>query len=270
VHVTADVLGDAAQNQDWALLLGRGATAQETKLRAVTFFRKWSTASAPVEIAANDGRRYVVKALRNDAQIGQSIFNDHVAGFLGAALGAPIPEVALIEVPAELVNINPEMCQMVPGTAHASVRLPNVSERIDHIDHVNEVLNRPRFAALAVFGGWLLANDRQFLYQTTAPNLVYSVDHGHFFPAGPNWTIASLQGAPPAVIAPDIVATCGLTNDDIDPIMVKLEAVSAEQVAQIVAKPPAVWGVQDGARVALASYVWRRRTDLLRTFRVEE
>ena len=46
-----------------------------------------------------------------------------------------------------------------------------------------------RCALLAVMYGWFQAGDNQLLYRKTPPELVFSVDHGHFFPGGPEWTV---------------------------------------------------------------------------------
>jgi hypothetical protein len=62
--------------------------------------------------------------------------------------------------------------------------------------------NRPRFAALAVLYGWIPAGDAQLIYRQTVSHLVYSVDHGHFFPGGPNWTLAGLSGFVPLSPSP--------------------------------------------------------------------
>jgi hypothetical protein len=51
-----------------------------------------------------------------------------------------------------------------------------------------------RFASIAIFYGWLGANDRQFIYGKNAPYKVYSVDHGHFFPNGEDIFGVSVRG----------------------------------------------------------------------------
>jgi hypothetical protein len=65
------------------------------------------------------------------------------------------------------------------------------------MDIIAEGDNKYRFAAAAVMYSWLGASDRQFIYGKAGSHKVYSVDHGHFFQNGPNWTIASLSAAPP-------------------------------------------------------------------------
>jgi hypothetical protein len=194
------------------------------------------------------------------------IFNEHVAGRLGALVGAPIPPIALIEVPQELIDLNPDMNHFHAGAAHGSRSIANVSERINDISHSQQPENRPRFAALAVFHGWLLAGDRQFLYGNEPPNLVYSVDHGHFFPGGPNWTTGSLTSAPAATLAGDLVTACALTKQELSPPVAALNASTPEQIAEAVANPPSAWGVGLIERTQLACYLWKRRAEVSASF----
>lgn len=194
------------------------------------------------------------------------IFNEHVAGRLGALVGAPIPPIALIEVPQELNDLNPSMSHFHAGTAHGLRSITNVSERINDISYSQQPENRLRFAALAVFHAWLLAGDRQFLYQNEPPNLVYSVDHGHFFPGGPTWTTGGLASAPTATLADDLIATCALTKHELSPAVAALNAITAEQIAEAVGKPPSTWGVDLSERIELARYLWRRRAEISAAF----
>jgi hypothetical protein len=114
------------------------------------------------------------------------IFTDHVVARIAQLIGAPVPQPDLIFVSRELIEINPEMAHIQPGIAHGSRHLADVGERLDNITHLDIPENRTRFALLAVLGAWVFASDRQFIYGTSPPQLVYSVDHGHFLPGGPN------------------------------------------------------------------------------------
>lgn len=251
------------QPVDWDALVCSPMAPSAAKIRAVTYYRRFPTASGAVEVACSDGERYVLKGIRNDAQVGQMVFNDQVAARLGALIGAPVPEVTVVELPQDLIDLNPGMSHLVAGLAHASGCIPDVSDRIDNIDHTNESENRSRFAALAVFFGWLSAGDRQFLYRLSTPRLVYSVDHGHFFAGGPAWTAPSLQSAPPAAVAADLVSACHLTHDELVPAIAALAAITAGQVGEVLSNPPIAWGVDNSSRSALAAYLWKRRSELI-------
>lgn len=187
-----------AAGPDWRQLIADAVAARPQPVMAETFIRKWDTASRPVRLRCADGNNYVVKG----QQVGRMAFNDQVSARLGRAIGAPVPdEVALVQVPAELIAANPgEMAHITPGIGHGTKMIENTSERLA-IERNNEPYNRPRFALLCIFFGWLGGSDTQYIYSTEDPYLVYSVDHGHFFHGGPNWNVTSLAAgtAVPAV-----------------------------------------------------------------------
>jgi hypothetical protein len=220
---------------DWRRLIGEAAANRPAPVMAETFIRKWQTASQPVRLRCADGENYVVKG----RQMGRMAFTDHVAARLGRAIGAPVPDaVVLVNVPQELIAANPvEMAHMQPGIGHGTKMIDDTSDRLA-IERNNELYNKPRFALLSVFFGWLGGSDTQYIYKTTDPHLVYSVDHGHFFPNGPNWTIATLTGAPAAVVQTDIVQQCGLTAAELVTACTGLRGLESAQIANAIGVCP--------------------------------
>ena len=119
-----------------------------------------------------------------------------------------------------------------------------------------------RFAALCVLYSWCGCwSDHQFIYGNAEPHLAYSVDHGHFFPGGPNWTVATLAAGPPAVEDASF-APLNLTDAEKRPARRLLAAVSASQVAMAVAAVPEAWGVTPQDRIAIAECVNQRKIQL--------
>lgn len=241
---------------------GTSATAPPL-VRAETFVHVWNTYSGPAEFKCSDGLSYVLKALRSDREIGRAIFNDQVIARLGALLGAPVGQVSIVDLSRELIELNPQISYMKPGFCHATRRFVDVSERIDNISHHTDPENRPRFAALAVLYGWVgVVGDRQFIYSNGQPHLVHSVDHGHFFPGGPDWTIGSLGSAIPCQLDDVLVAQCGLSEAELAVPLSRLRDVTAEKIVEIVDAPPAAWGVPQADRDALSTYLADRRAKL--------
>jgi hypothetical protein len=252
---------------DWRTLINGATAAPPEPVQAQTFLRRYKTASQAVELGCADGNFYVVKGLRNDVQQGRMVFNDQVAARLGALLNAPVPGVALVEIRAELIAANPDkkeqMGHMLPGTAHGSLRIEDVTERINSFDHPDEADNRVRYTVLAIFFGWLVAGDPQFIFKKAPPRLVYSHDHGHFFPGGPNWTIASLQRAPAPRADIALVSRLKLLPEELARACAPLRGVLPEQIAQALAVPPVEWGVSPDESVGLGELLYSRRASLL-------
>lgn len=186
------------------------------------------------------------------------IVNEHVVGRLGHALGAPVGAVALVEVPQELISLQPEMQHMPAGVSHGSRWIPRCTER-EGLIHTDVMENRARFAQLAVLYGWAIAGDHQFIYENEPPHLVHSVDHGHFFPGGPDWTEASLGTAAPPYLDHVIAGGCAFSQEELAEACGRLGAIADSLIADVVAGPPPDWGVADEERLVLAMYLATRR-----------
>lgn len=209
-------------------------------------------------MSCGDGHEYVVKG----RQVGRAIVNEQVIAQIGLALGAPVGQPALIDVPAELIAAEPAMQHMLPGVSHGTRYLRDCSDRL-WIEHVNVAVNRARFALLAVLYGWGHAGDHQLIYANAAPHLVYSVDHGHFFPTGPDWTAPALDQAPSATLYQDIVSTCGLTSAELRAALAALDGVQESAIIRAVAAPPDEWGCTMDERVTMVAFFAKRRSELL-------
>lgn len=226
--------------------------------KAHTFLKAWPSASRPVAVLCNDGYSYVVKG-RNS---GRQAVNDQIVGRLGSLLQAPVGVTGLIEVHEELIRAEPAMSHLSPGLAHGTRLIPHCTERAG-LEHTGEPQNRDRFARLTVLFGWVGGNDHQFIYQNGEPHLVYSVDHGHFFPGGPDWTQGSLEQASAACLDPTIHAACSFSPAELQPACNLLAATSLEAVVEAIAAPPVDWGLTDEERVAVVAYLLRRRDELI-------
>jgi hypothetical protein len=224
-----------------------GATAQ-------TFMQAYSTASKPVLVRCDDGREYVVKG----SQAGRMLVNDHLVAKLGALLGAPVPEAEIVALTQDLIAAQAEMSHMTAGLAHGSRFIPNCHDGGQHATPEN----RERFARLAVLFGLAGASDHQYLHQNNPPHLVYSVDHGHFFPGGPEWTAQSLEQTGPAVADDSVVQAYQVTPEELAGAAVALEQITDDAIVEIVGSLPSTWGVDEDDRLAMVAYLIRRREEM--------
>jgi hypothetical protein len=249
---------------DWTALLAAGAANRPAPLRAETYLRSFGTGSKPVLLECSDGESYVVKG----KQAGRQIVNDQVIAALGRSMGAPVPAPALIDVPAELIAREPELQQLAPGislapgVSHGSTWVPGCSNQ-GPVGHTDAEGNNERFAILAVMYGWMKASDHQFIYATASPHIVHSVDHGHFFAGGPNWTVASLASAGHADLDAMITPSVSWNNVLLSDVRASLTNITDEVIAQAVSRPPDDWGLDNSDRSALAGYLSRRRDEMV-------
>jgi hypothetical protein len=243
------------------------AAAMEKKLvplKAETFLREFSGASSAVLLRCKEGQECVVKG----NHLRREIIAEQVVGRLGSAIGASVGDVTLVDVPPELIRINPKMQHMPPGLSHGSHSLlAEVNEDKKGIENQHLPANRSRFSLLAVLYGLFEPSDIQLFYRKRAPELVHSFDHAYFFPGSQNWTATSLRAAGPAWPATPfagITSACAITATELGGALRTLENVTPATVAEAVAVPPAEWGFEVEERVATAEYVYRRRSELLR------
>ncbi len=251
--------GEAAEREAWDRRLRAAAESPPTPLRAVEFREALPTKSRPSVVLCDDGHEYVVKG-RN---AGRSTFNDQVVGHLGTAMGAPVAEVALVDVPLDLILDNFDMKDITDGIGHGSRWIPGTS-KAERLLYQGWPENRPRFALLAVLYGWAqVEEDHQFIYETEPPHLVHSVDHGDFFPRGPGWSVASLRRAGLAVPDPVITFGAALGPLELAAAAVNLLRISDGTIAAAIVAPPDLWGVTFEERVAMAMYLAVRRDTFL-------
>lgn len=229
--------------------------------KADIFFRLWMTASRPAHLQCDDGLEFVVKG----SNAGRQTVNDQIVARLGSFMGAPVGQPGFVDVPAELIESQSEMKSegFLPGLSHGSEFVGDCTEAERNAPmHSNLPENRERFALLAVLYGWVSSNDHQLLYRKQLPNLVFSVDHGHFFPGGPNWDENKLKSAPDPSVHDWFKSTCQFTDGEIKFAARRLAGVTDDQIAYAVGVVPDARGLTESERISLAIYLAERRAKL--------
>jgi hypothetical protein len=213
-------------------------------------------ASGSVRLLCVGNRHFVAKGTRNQ----KGLVAEHVVGRLGQLLEAPVGEVALIEIP-EALRAQPEVANMGAGLAHGTRFIENLTNR-EAIAYIDVSENRVRFARLCALYSLAGASDHQLFYSTNSPRVVYSLDHGHFFPGGPNWTVDSLRAAPPACVD-GWFGGANLTNVELAEARSKLESIADADISDVLGGPPPEWPFTQEERNALDIYLKARRDKLL-------
>jgi hypothetical protein len=154
--------------------------------------KRWNSASRPFQARGADGIEYIVKARQVDRRIERQMVNDQVVARLGMLMGAPVGKPSLVDISQDLIDMSPEYADILAGIAHSTEFIKDCSDDRELFLHTKETTNRERFALLCILYSWVHARDHQFIYNKIKPNLVHSVDHGHFFVGGSDWTIERL------------------------------------------------------------------------------
>lgn len=236
------------------------AAQREIATHAITFLKCFPTSTQPALLRCDDGQDYVVKGM----QAGRYAVNDHIVAQLGTMMKAPVSHPKLIEVSDELIEIEPKLSHFQAGPAHGSTFISGCFDSYC-CSEVKIPDNQLRLAHLSVLYGWILAYDHQFLYQKSPPQLIYSVDHSHFFPLstdGGMWNIEALKLAHPATLD-SLFDICNLKLNETKQALRNLASVSKEDILKAVASVPDEWGITMDERIAMTEYLIQRQQDLL-------
>jgi hypothetical protein len=234
-----------------------------------TFIKAWQTWSRPVAVHCDDSRPRVVKGVLSDPRRTQetkrALISENVVGVAGRAIGAPIPEIVLVDLGADLIDNEPNLQHIQSGLCHGSLELDNCGQ--SGITAPTTDRNRDALASLAVLYGWAIASDHQIIAKLDAAADIYSVDHGLFLPGAQNWSTGSLQTAPAVQL--DQVCAQHVPAGAIERAIDRLAIVSDAAIAGFVAGPPDSWGVTETERLELAKYLSQRRDTLVGQVRGE-
>lgn len=257
-----------AGDDRWLQLISAAVSQRPTVLEIAIPVGVAQGTSRPARVVCNDGQKYVTKGRRQSKPpTGRMLFADQVVGRLAAFIDAPVPEVVLINVPAELIDSSYYLLDWEPGIAHGSVQVAHVEDSRDVLFQ-GALENKPRFASLAVLYGWTVAADHQFLYEKQPPRPVWSADHGDFLFGGPDGTVDDFVAAPVAAVHP-IVTEAMPGRDMLVAAVKRLALVSDRSIAFAVALPPDSWGVTMEERTAIARGLAARRDLLVASVRID-
>ncbi len=145
-------------------------------LRAMEQIRRMRGGAQAHLMRCDDGHYYVVK-FQNNPQHRRVLVNELLGTRLASRLGLPTAPVGVVEVPAELIRLTPEMCIELPrsrtpvcsGLQFAS-RYPGDPRRLTLHDFLpdellREVSNLHDFAGMLVFDKWTCnTNGRQTVF----------------------------------------------------------------------------------------------------------
>jgi hypothetical protein len=242
---------------DWEKSLQPWIDLPHESIQAVSFLKGWRKKSNPVLLQCSDGERYVVKGIHS----GRQIVNDQIVAHLGRLLDAPVGVPRLIDVSSELIDLDSNLSAFSPGLAHGTLWIPGCFDAYELLG-TGEAENKLRYALLAILYSWVINSDRQFLFNNNPPRLVHSVDHGHCFAGGPDWTIASLRENLEPKIA-DGFEACHFKSAEFQHMLSALTNISKENIFSVVGSLPGEWGITMGEREILVEYLLVRQQRLL-------
>lgn len=261
-----------------------GSTTTYPNLYAVQQIRRMRGGSQSQLMRASDGRFYVVKFANNPQDV-RVLANEFFATRLGAWLGLPMPEVAVIEVSDLLITNTPDLRIDLAGvTTPCSSGLQLASRYVVDPGHeivfdylpenimVERTQNMTDFAAVLAFDKWTgNADGRQAVFTKKVQARKYHatfIDQGYCFNAG-QWDFpdSPLRG----VYARNCVYEQVAGWESFEPLLSRLEQIDSSELWQLADGMPEQWYQHDAQALArLIGTLYQRRMlvrDLITAFR---
>lgn len=253
------MLGEAQSAEKWMPLFE--APAAVVRVVAHTFVQRFKTFSQPVLLVGDSASMYVVKGRQVDREfvMSHAILADHVVAGLGRCIGAPIPPTAVVELPGELIAAERSLADYLPGEAFGSYFTP-CSPRL-RVTAPRGDADRAAYSKLGALWAWCRGGDPQ-LFRKDDDETVISVDHGHFFPGGPNWTSDLIREDPLAGLHSNNEFSGKVSAGELGAAIALVKSVSDHDIAGIIASAPRGLDVSDVERCALAEFLRTRRDKL--------
>ncbi len=211
-----------------------------TATRYVTALREGG--SLPGLVEADDDGLYVVK-FSGAGQGPGSLVAEVVAGQLGRAIGLRVPELVMIEVPAELGHAepDPEIKDLIEASPGINVGMDFLPGALP-FDLADSRAVEPDAAAEIVWFDWLITNiDRS----PRNPNLltwhgeIWLIDHGAaFFRQHGALPLSQTAAKPTPMMAGHVLLPAA---DDVEAAADRLTEAAKEAVPAAVASVPAEW-----------------------------
>jgi len=243
---------------DWAgLAAGRSDPTGELTVTACLQQGKGSAAN-PFLATASDGDQWWVKAPASG--LTKALVTEYVVGRVGSLVGAPVCDVAVIEIPKVLLPWEFRPGQQLPtGYGSATRDLAGVVEEIyGALTHRNEDDNARRHGGVYALVDWCFGHDLQWLLHRSDQWRLYSHDHGWYFPPdGPGWTMDHLR----VTADRNKALPCdpaGLDEAYLGTLADSLDAITREALRKIILEVPPSWPVTDAELECLGWYLEHR------------
>lgn len=217
-----------------------------------------ATASSPFLALGSDGDEWWVKAPQPNLH--KALVTEVVVGRVGAAIGAPVCDVAVIDIPVTLLPWEFKPGQQLPtGLGSATRNVPGALEEIrDSLDHRTDDDNRRWHAGVYALVDWCAGDDLQWLLNASEDWRLYSHDHGWYFPpGGPDWSPAALGATVDDDHALSDDAT-GLDPDELQRLADDLRNITRGMLRDLLLQIPASWPVTDSDLESLGWYLEQR------------
>jgi hypothetical protein len=176
-------------------------------------------------------------------ELAKALVTEYVVGRVGQLIGAPVCDVALIEIPQALLpwEFKPGI-QLPTGFGTATRDISSAVREIrGMLEHRSDDDNAKRHGGAYALVDWCFGSDLQWLLDAGDDWRLYSHDHGWYFPpSGADWSAEQLRAtADHSQVIPG--STTGLDKAHLEQLAQNLLNITRPSLAKILIEVPASW-----------------------------
>jgi hypothetical protein len=203
----------------------------------------------------SDGQPYFVKP-RDNPQGNHTLVAEVVAYGLGRAIGAPVCEGALVEIPSALSFEYAPGRRVHPGIGWGSraVEPAFVSETWSEFRAKDS--NRTRQASLVALWDLCMGGDPQWLHAVSHEYSIWSFDHGLWLANEGSWNLTQLRDSVDRSWSD--LDPRGLDALELRSVAGRLDALTSERFQEVCRAVPLEWGVTAEELSELANLLYLR------------
>lgn len=227
-----------------------------------TVDRVADSATSPYLCRASDGNYYWCKQFEN-RQGWESVVNEIVASMIGERIGAPVRQWEILDVPEGQVGsfIKDSRIRIGSGPVFGSLDIHQGEVNLMDwgIERVSDDSNYQRIPMLIAL--WCLTNaqELQVIYDHSAENSIWSIDHGLWFGSAVDmWEMApdDMKAGRPEIARPQDP----IPKKHWDDAIARVDDLDDSLVDEILPRMPGEWQVSDRDIRKLVSYAIQRKS----------
>ncbi|MGG3936357.1 HipA family kinase [Bacillus stercoris] len=218
-----------------------------------------------------DNDFYIVKVAEND-EGPRVLINEYVCYKLAKLLGIPIPEAALINIEADVIDITPYLKEksVKPGIHFGSKFIKKAAVPI-HEPLLRLITNTEDVPSIILFDQIIYNNDRTQnkgnLMIDLKEKQLLAIDHSHPFKIGALWDAGQLNKIHEDGLCLvnefhghnyKVLLRYVNGNNPFNKILQKLERISEEDIDWCFEGLPQEWELSDSDKSALKNFIWYR------------
>lgn len=197
--------------------------------------------------------------MSNNPQGVETVVFEVIVSVIGKALGAPIPDAALVELPDSITDYRYRDGTKISTSGFGSQLVPGVVES-DEVQHERKDGNPERLPRLFALSELCMACDFQVMYEDPADHRAYGFDFGYWLDNDePGWTLDALYKGRDRRYTESTWAGVQLRADALLDTRNSVENLTERDIAVAIASVPDEWAAEMGGLSGLAGEIWRRK-----------